>query len=1144
MRTTLRTSALYAAMGSALTLALAARTASAVATRGDAIERRQSDDVLERPARLEVRDVALAMALRDLAHHARVALVYSPSLVPEVTVSCRCAAATTREALETLLVKTTLTFREADGQVMLVPAPLQRFEVPAAGADDTSVPAAITLASSDVSAVPSRRQFADSSIVVGQATSDAGAPIAAALVTIPDLRLSTTTSDAGLFRLVVPPDRYSARIDTLHVVRIGYRPALIPFQLRPGRVVVDVVMSAAAVALDQIVVTGTAGNQERRAQAAVVASVDATDLMAKAPVLDVSQLLYAQTPGVSMTTASGTSGANTRIDIRGQASISLSNYPLVFIDGVRVTAGPRGTAGSGVGGQTLSALNDLNPDDIESIEVVKGPAAATLYGADASAGVIQILTKKGRPGARRFSQKVTLEYDNLSPNFTPYTNYAKCTATLVAATSTNPLCNGQAVGAVVSDNVLVRNDVFTNGSAGTLGYSVQGGGDNFGYYGSFDATNEQGTTPDNFLNHRSGRINFTWIATPKVSVDASVSVARMDDKLPKGDQDTDGFLLGGDFGSPLSVTRDPTGALAGGWFIASENVQAISAINTEDNTLRATPSVQLHYTPVSWFTNRLTLGEDFTHILASQLYPKNNLNWYSSLQNTGVISVSESDANLYTADYLGNLSGRFGPAGRMSSDFSFGSQWINTVSSGLGGVGTGLLTNTNDVVGAATTSTASQSYAQSKSFGYFGQEQLGLNDRLFLEAGARVDRNSAFGKNYGAFFLPKAGISYVLSQEPFWQERLSNISTFRLRAAYGTTGRSPSSTAALQTYSKANYITDAGVVQPGVSPGSPGNANLEPERGSEFEGGFDAGFLHDRVGLEATYFDKRSKNLLLSLPIAPSSGFSSSPLVNIGEVSNKGYELSLRATPVSTRNVTWDFTATANTVQNRIENMGSVAPFVSSNNQCFKPGMEVGAWCVPQVVRVDTVANKAFVTDTAVNVGGQLAKFESSLSSTLTLRRNLRFYVQFDGKSGYKIYDLTQDFRDRSLANSAESVLPAGQGGYSTAERLRRFGPFFTETSGTPVGQALVRDPYIVSGNFLRLREAAVTFSLPTQIGERLGIPGSSITVGGRNLWLSTKYPGWDPEVNGADGLVNQFRADVFTTPQSRRLFTRLNVQF
>ena len=298
-------------------------------------------------------------------------------------------------------------------------------------------------------------------------------------------------------------------------------------------------MSATAVALDQIVVTGTAGNQEVKAQSAVVATIDAADLMAKASILNVNELLYARTPGVSLTVASGASGANTRIDIRGQASISLSNNPLVFVDGVRITSGARGTVGNGVGGQTLNALNDINPEDIESIEIVKGPAAATLYGSDASAGVIQVLTKKGRTGVRRFSQRLTTEYDNIDPNFTPDDNYGICnTAALIAATSRNILCTGKTLGTVVSDNVLVRNGVFRDGWSGILQYSAQGGGDNFGYYVSASSNNESGTQPGNFLNHRTARANFNWTASTKMSLDASIGLTRADDKLAKGDQDS------------------------------------------------------------------------------------------------------------------------------------------------------------------------------------------------------------------------------------------------------------------------------------------------------------------------------------------------------------------------------------------------------------------------------------------------------------------------------------------------------------------------------------------------------------------------------------------------------------------------------
>jgi outer membrane receptor for ferrienterochelin and colicin len=194
------------------------------------------------------------------------------------------------------------------------------------------------------------------------------------------LHRSAITNDAGVYRFVVPAERLATRPETLRVMRLGFKPAGAVFSLSSGDMRVDVSMTTQAVALDQVLVTGTAGNQLRGAQAALVGSLDAAEIMSKAPVRDVNELLHGRMAGVSMTTASGTSGANTRIDIRGQASVSLSNYPLVFVDGVRVVSGPRavtqapGGTTFGAGGQQFSALNDLNPDDIESIEIVKGPA--------------------------------------------------------------------------------------------------------------------------------------------------------------------------------------------------------------------------------------------------------------------------------------------------------------------------------------------------------------------------------------------------------------------------------------------------------------------------------------------------------------------------------------------------------------------------------------------------------------------------------------------------------------------------------------------------------------------------------------------------------------------------------------------------
>jgi TonB-linked SusC/RagA family outer membrane protein len=1092
----------------------------------------QTPSLLDRAARLDVREVSLAVALQQLADRSRVSLVYSPSLLPAtLRVSCACASVTTRQALDSLLAGTRFTFRESEGHVILVLAPDPTEDRPGIDLPTSTLP-------------PPAPVVAASTTIVGRVTSDAGAPIANAVVTLPSATTPVLTNDAGTFRIVINADRFAARAESLRVVRLGYRPTAIEVRLAAGRVDADVVMSGQVLALDQVVVTGTAGNQERRAQSALVASIDAPELLAKAPARGVNELMFAQTPGVSMTVASGTSGANTRIDIRGQASISLTNYPLVFVDGIRVVAGPRSPGGNGVGGQTLNALDDLNPDDVQRIEVVKGPAAATLYGADASAGVIQILTKKGRPGSRRNSRKTSIELDQIHPNFTPYDNYGVCRDSLVASTSLNPLCRGQARGAIVKDNVLARNGVFGNGHLVGATLAAQGGGDAFGYYVSAETSTERGTTPASSLSRRSGRLNMTWLANPRLTLDANVGLVRTDDHLPKGDQDVDGFLFAGDFGSPLSVTAGANGALAGGFYSPTETVQSISAINTQDQTTRLTPNMRASFTPVRWWSNRLTVGLDVSRTLATQQYPRNDFNWYSGIANTGQVAVTEFNTTLYTVDYLGNVSGHFGRRNRISSDLSFGSQWINAVSEALTGIGQGLVTNSNNLVSGATTTVAGQSYAQSKSLGYFAQQQFGLDDRLFVQVGARVDRNSAFGSRIGTFLLPKIGASWIVSEEPFWRDLRLPVSTFRLRVARGTTGRSPSSSASLQTFVKSNYVTDAGVVLPGVSLGNPGNTSLRPERGTELEAGVDAGFFGDRLGIEGTYFDKRSKDLLLQLPIAPSSGYVARPYANIGEVANSGIELALRATPIARRDLTWDVVSSLNTLQNRIVSMGDLTPFANVNNQCFKPGYEIGAWCVPRVVAVDTVNKRALVTDTAENVGGQLPRYEAALGTTVTVRRSLRLYAQLDGKFAFKVYNLTRDFRDRVQKNSAEVNLPAGAGGYSLYEMIRHVGQFYAQNSGAPVGATLVRDPYIGPGDFVRLRELAATWTLPTSLASRVGVEGSSLTVGGRNLWLATKYSGWDPEVNGADIQAFLYRADVFTTPQTRRVFARLTVQF
>jgi len=982
--------------------------------------------------------------------------------------------------------------------------------------------------------------------IIGTVTSEGGNPIALATVSLPRLRLSATTDAGGNYRLLVPTDRFVAGPDTLVVERLGYMTTRVPVQLSEGTTRVDIDVAPSALPLDEIVVTGTMGNQQRRAQPAVVATINASDIVSKAPVTGVTELLAGRTPGVSIVQSSGNTGSASRINIRGQASLNLSNSPLVFIDGVRISAGSRDAASS-VGGQRVDGLSDLNPDDIESIEIVKGPAAATLYGADATAGVIQIITKRGRPGGRSFVHSLTTEYNEIDPNFTPRTNYYRCNANDVAPTSQTFLCQGRTAGDVVTDNPLERQDAFNNGSAKILRYSARGSGADFGYFVSLGADDETGTLRGNTLERRTARVNFNWSAHPRVTAEAGIGLTRSEVGLPMGDQSGQGYLIGSGFGTPRTVRQLADGTITGGWLTANESVESISSIENRNVATRITPSATVRYEPVPWFTNQLTVGAEFLRQARTTFYPRNDRGWYSVVQNTGLAQSESADGTQYTVHYVGNLRGRFGASDWISTDLSFGSQYIYEYDRTVSASGTGLITNAANAVSQTSANrSGSEGYGESKELGLFAQLMVGLHDRVFIKFAERVDRSSAFASNATTFFLPSVGVSYVLSQDPFWQRILpSALSTLKLRAAYGETGRAPGSTAALQTYVASPYVTDLGLlVVGGVRPGNPGNADLEPERGTEWEAGFDLGLFRDRLGLELTYFDKTSKNLIVTRPLPPSAGFASSPAANIGELSNTGFELAARATLLDRRNAVWDVSMMVNTLKNRLVHVENVPPL--ADRRCFKPGIEIAAYCVNRITDVDTVSGIVTVTDTAEFLGGQIPKREGSLGTTLTLFRDFRVYAQADGKWDFRIYNFGAEFRDRlngANSNSEKAVLTREELGLSLYQWYRLHPNGIRTESGSPAGFTSADEDWFEDGSYVRFRELSVTWLVPAAIAQSLRLArGTSITVGGRNLALWTDYSGYDPEVLALDS--DFFRADLFTVPQVRRLFARVNLQF
>lgn len=1000
--------------------------------------------------------------------------------------------------------------------------------------------------------LPAAARAQQSATITGTVRSRSQVSVPGAFVSLPELKLSTITNASGVYRLVVPADKVTGQTP-LRVSSIGYRPTEVVLTLTPGVIEHDVVMAEEAVALEQLLVTGTAlGSQQRKAQPAVIASVNTAELTRNAPVTSVAEILQSRVPGVSVAASSGSSGTTQTIRIRGPASLSLSNQPLVYIDGVLTDS--RSRQPFFTGGQASSRLFDIDPDDIESIEIVKGPAASTLYGADASAGVIQIITKKGRPGSGRFSQNISVEYNSLDANFDPPSNFGRCSAALVAATSVNPLCRGQAVGTLVEDNPLVRESAFRTGNFKELGWSGRGGGEQYGYYASFNYGKEDGTLPNNGYDRRSGRVNFNWSPDAKLTLNAGFGLIRTVTTLPDNDNNIYGFLGGALLGSPLTRVDDALAVEVGrnnGWYAPNRNVTAISNIANEIASVRATPTFTLNYTPLHWFTNRLTVGADLSRGAARKLYPKNVNGWYSAENNTGNITEDRNNYDIYTVDYQGNVRTTFGEADTWASDLSFGAQLNDTRTDRLGGTGLGLVTNAAHVISAASTRSAYQNFDQQRSIGLLAQEQIGFKDRAFVQVGFRVDQNSAFGSKVDPFFLPKVGFSYVLSDEPAFRDRFGAISTLRLRGSFGTSGRSPTPGASLETFDPAPYAIGASSGA-GVVPFNPGNQSLKPERGEEFEGGLDAGILNDRVGLELTYYHKLSKDLLLRKPLPPSLGYidqsggtNQNPYVNIGSVINRGLEAAFHATPIAARNLGWDIRVGVNTLHNEILDMGDVPAFGTLYR--FREGDQAGAFHSLKIRQVDIANQKVIVSDTIEHVGNMWPTFEGNAGTSLTLFQKLRFYAQFDWKTGFSIYNNTDQFRERQFSNGERRQI-LREVDYSTLtdaqkeERLRRFGPFVRE-NGTGATVNDVTERYVQSGDFLRFRELSMTVNVPPYLAQRVGAQSAALTLGARNLALWTKYEGADPEVI-SNATQNFSREDFLTVPQYRRFVARLNFQF
>ncbi|MES2177849.1 MAG: SusC/RagA family TonB-linked outer membrane protein [Gemmatimonadota bacterium] len=948
-------------------------------------------------------------------------------------------------------------------------------------------------------------------------------PIRLVQVTVSGTSLGALTDGDGRFRITNVPT--SSR--EIRAKRIGFNPAIATLSFdASGAATVSFPMTASVATLDATVVTGAVGDTRKRAIGNSVATVNASDVVSRSAVANITEILQAKTPGLTLMPGSGTVGTAANYRLRGAGSLYAGNSPTIYVDGVRVSQRSQGSYDTF--GQTTSSLDAINPADIESIEVIKGPAAATLYGAEAAAGVIQIITKRGKSGTIKWAMRAEGGSSDWDKNLRPI-NYAVATAARLADTVTWPGFKGKALGDTVSFRAMTDGRALRTAALTKYSLDASGGNERYNFYVSGSQDKEEGVYYNNQSDLSSLRGNFSFVPTSTLAFTTNVALSHNHIRLPLNDNAALGLIIS----SYLAI---PGRSYA---FPAGQNYSTITpeVSNIYDNQTYADRFFfggGAEYRPFAWLTNKFRVGLD-ANVGSAQLYyapdPRAPYAARFSLEldnSKGFIAEGRPLNNEITLNY--DATAARAVTKEIASNTSFGMQYLANSYKRTDAIGTDLGSAGVKSVSSAAVTTSTQTYSEQKSFGVYGQEQIAWRDRLFATAAMRIDNNSAFGSELNRVFYPKLSLSYVISEEPFF--KLPAVNELRLRAAWGQAGNAPGPLDAVRSYTS-SVVTTATGTSSALRYGAVGNPDLKPERGSEVELGFEAGFLDGMVNLDATYYDKTTRDALIPVAISPSTGFSGNQLTNLGTISNSGVELLLTVLPIQRKNLSVETTLSLATNANKLVSFGDDrAPIIFGSyapSQRYQVGYPLGAMWAQQVQRnadgsLLKVAGRPVIDTASVYMGPSVPTREVSFSSGIRLFERVNFHGLLDYKSGHYQFNVKDWRRDRALV-SWETANPAAD---PDEVLVRSF-----------ASQTLL---HIQKADFLKLRDLSLSYDVPARLlrgkAERLTITGS-----GHNLKVWTKYGGADPEVN-FNGVSTFNRNDSWTVPQTRRYSLSLSVNF
>ncbi|MBX6330991.1 MAG: TonB-dependent receptor [Gemmatimonadaceae bacterium] len=1064
---------------------------------------------LERPVTLSLSNVSLGVALRTIIHQAHLDLAFSDRAVPvdrRVSISVNGVAA--GEALKRVLDGTGLVVRESpSGQLTLVKEEVQRRS--AVGADTVGRAGVMVH-------------------VVDSATAKA---LPGAVLGVRGTRLVATTNEQGYALLRDVP----AGVRVVTVRYLGYAPAEQPVTVPDsGYVRVDFALRMGMTRLQDVVTTAT-GPRRRYELANDVTILNVDSLVATQPISSVTDLLEGRVPGLVVQHTSGAPGDPSRLRLRGASSVLRSNDPIVIVDGIRTYAAQSDSqsanlaAGSKTGNVMFggggiaapSPLDQIDPQSIATIEVMKGPSAATLYGPDAANGVIVITTKKGRAGPARWSASASRGTSYLPGRYPMgfyrwghdyYGNLQLCALverdcqadSLVQFQALNdprysPLAHGR--------NTSVS--VAVSGGTDALTYSLTGSyQDETGILSLPDveaarfATQHGGATPPEWM--RRPQQNTVWSGASrlgaKLGAKADASISTMITRQKQQRSTLERQL------TPLMTTYvDPaTGTYwrgDGARFSPVNDLLPDFYQRATDDATNVINGANVTWRPLGWLTASADAGinvisrQDEVLLPRGMVFTPDSIGKLNIAHGTTVVSTVNLRATATVPLPLG-----------FHLQLATGANYTKTSLSSLASGVSGLAPGTSSLNGAEQVTPSTQTASDVTSFGWYVEPSF-THKRFTISTGLRLDGSSTFGANVHLPAFPKLGVSWLLSEEPFFP--FKNIfDVFRVRAAYGRAGVWPGPADRLRLFATSRPWVD-GSAQDALQVSRLGNSQLKPERSTEIEGGFDADMFGDRLSIDFSAYRKTRYDAIMSVPVAPSVYGNDDGgvyiLRNIGVIRNAGLELSVTTQLMRSDPFTWSTTLHLSRNHNLVTKLGAgVLPFGQPDARVAAGYPLFGRWAKPILAYADVNGDgiidpsEVQLGDTLVYMGPSEPKYEAGAATSFSLFRG-------------------------ALSVSADFTYQDGLTQFNEAIGNRNyafFSPAASDPSAPLAQQAAVavaaKTDYglLQTVNLLRFNSLSVTYNAPPRIAQRFGASALSVAVQGRNVGLWTNYAGKDPNVN------------------------------